>query len=61
MGAGLKASTYPLHIFGLTVPCYAAVSALLLNIAVGLVVSVVLNAVSKTPRYDETAPADYLG
>ncbi len=58
---GLKSSIYPIHIFGLTIPCYAALSALILNIAVGLVVSVVLNATSKAPRLDETAPADYLG
>ena len=57
----LKASIYPIHAFGVTIPCYAALSALLLNIVVGLVVSLVLNAVSKMPRYDETVPADYLG
>ena len=28
---GFKSSTYPLHIFGETVPCYAAVSALAVN------------------------------
>ena len=38
---GFKGSTYSLHLFGLTVPCYAAVSALVLNIAVGLVLSFV--------------------
>jgi SSS family solute:Na+ symporter len=58
---GLKSSIYPLHMFGITIPCYAALSALILNIAVGFIVSVVLNAVSRTPRYDETVPADYLG
>ena len=57
----LKASIYPIHAFGVTIPCYAALSALLLNIVVGFVASLVLNAVSKTPRYDETVPADYLG
>jgi SSS family solute:Na+ symporter len=57
---GLKSSTYPLEIFGFTIPCYAALSALVLNIVVGLVVSMVLNAVSKAPRYDETVPSDYL-
>ena len=30
----LKSSVYPLHLGGLTIPCYAAVLALLLNIAV---------------------------
>ena len=58
---GLKSSIYPLHLFGITIPCYAALSALILNIVVGLVVSIALNATSKAPRYDETAPSDYLG
>jgi SSS family solute:Na+ symporter len=58
---GLKSSIYSLHIFGLTIPCYAALIALVLNIAVGLVISVVLNALSTAPRRDETVPADYLG
>jgi SSS family solute:Na+ symporter len=55
-----KSSIYVLHIFGVAVPCYAAVSALVLNIAVALVVSVVLHALSDKPRVDETSPADYL-
>ena len=58
---GLKSSIYPLHIFGLTIPCYAALLALVLNIAVGFVLSVILNATSKAPRHDETVPSDYLG
>jgi len=58
---GLKSSTYPLHIFGWTVPCYAALSALVLNIAVGFVISLVLNWASKAPRYDETVASDYVG
>src|SRR5438552_12255156 len=36
-----KSSTYPLHIFGLTVPCYAAVSALLVNLAVSWLLTVI--------------------
>ena len=58
---GLKSSIYPLHLFGLTIPCYAALSALVLNIAVGLIVSVILNATSSAPRKDETVAADYIG
>ncbi len=54
-----KSSTYVLHIFGLTIPCYAAVSALVLNIVLGLVVSALFNMVSRGPRMDETVPADY--
>jgi SSS family solute:Na+ symporter len=56
----LKSSVYPLHIFGVTVPCYAALSALALNLAVGMVLSLIFNALSKTKRIDETAAADYI-
>jgi SSS family solute:Na+ symporter len=58
---GLKSSIYSLHVLGVTIPCYAALIALVLNIAVGLAISVVMNAVSTAPRRDETVPADYLG
>jgi SSS family solute:Na+ symporter len=54
-----KSSTYVLHVFGLAIPCYAAVSALVLNIGLGLVISFVLNTMSNAPRQDETVPADY--
>ena len=53
---GMKSSTYPLHLFGWTVPCYAAVSALAVNMAVSVVLSLVL----KGPVRDETVPADYI-
>jgi SSS family solute:Na+ symporter len=56
---GFKASVYPVHLFGLTIPCYAALAALVLNIAVGFVISLVLNAVSNAPRLDETLAEDY--
>jgi SSS family solute:Na+ symporter len=57
---GLKSSVYPLHLFGITMPCYAAVLALALNIIVAVVVTLAMNAVSPDTT-DETAPADYLG
>jgi SSS family solute:Na+ symporter len=53
-----KSSTYPLHAFGLTIPCYAAVSALILNLAVGFVLTPLFNALSRGS--DETAAADYV-
>ncbi len=56
----LKTTTYPLHIFGWTVPCYAAVSALLLNLAVSWLLNLVLRATTSTPQIDETAAADYV-
>ncbi len=54
-----KSSTYVLHLFGVAVPCYAAVSALALNIAVGLVLSLAFNAAGGA-RVDETVAADYV-
>ena len=55
----LKSSVYVLHVFGVAVPCYAALSALALNLAVGIVLSFVFNALSRGPRTDETAAQDY--
>jgi solute:Na+ symporter, SSS family len=57
---GLKSSVFVLHIFGVAIPCYAALSALALNLAVGIVLSFVFNALSKGARADETAAADYV-
>jgi SSS family solute:Na+ symporter len=57
---GLKSSVYVLHIFGVAVPCYAALSALALNLAVGILLSLVFNALSKGARPDETVAADYI-
>ena len=53
-------TTYPLHIFGLTVPCYAAVSALLVNLAVSWLLTVILRAAGSTHQADETVAADYV-
>jgi SSS family solute:Na+ symporter len=36
-------SIYPLHVFGVTIPCYAALSSLLLNVAVSAGLSTVFN------------------
>jgi solute:Na+ symporter, SSS family len=54
-----KGSTYVLHILGTSVPCYAAVSALVLNLALSLVLSVVFNALARGPHPDETMAEDY--
>jgi SSS family solute:Na+ symporter len=54
-----KSSTYVLHIFGTAIPCYAALSALLLNIAVALVVSLAANALAAMPA-DQTVAEDYI-
>ncbi|MGH6827509.1 MAG: monocarboxylate uptake permease MctP [Rhizomicrobium sp.] len=58
---GLKSSIYVLHIFGMAVPCYAALSALSLNFVTAVIGSAVLNRVgSVKPRLDETVAADYV-
>jgi len=55
-----KSATYVLHIFGTAVPCYAAVSALILNLTVSVVLSLVFNLVSRGTRTDETLVEDYV-
>jgi SSS family solute:Na+ symporter len=57
--AGFK-TTYSLHLLGWTVPCYAAVSALALNLIVSWVVALVLRAMSVAPTRDETVAEDYV-
>jgi SSS family solute:Na+ symporter len=54
---GLKTAIYPLHIAGITVPCYAAVSSLVLNIAVSVALSFVFNIVARGT--DATVAEDY--
>ena len=56
----LKGSIYNLHLFGITIPCYAALSALALNIIVAYAVSFVVQAMSNAPVRDETLAEDYL-
>ncbi len=53
---GLRTSIYPLQIFGTTIPCYAALSALLLNIGVAVVLTLLLGP---KPKSDETVETDY--
>jgi solute:Na+ symporter, SSS family len=57
---GFKSSTYPLHILGWTVPCYAAVSALAANLLVSWLLTLVLRATTSTLQIDETVAADYV-
>jgi SSS family solute:Na+ symporter len=52
-------SIFALHIFGVTVPCYAALSSLVLNLGVSVALSLVFNAFAKT-HADETVAADYI-
>ncbi len=54
-----KGTVYPLHLGGTTVPGYAALWALVANLAVAAVVSAVLNAAGVERGTDATRPADY--
>ncbi|OJT94824.1 MAG: sodium:solute symporter [Alphaproteobacteria bacterium 65-7] len=56
---GFKSSTYAIHLFGLTIPCYAAVSALVLNLAICVVLTPVFRAIAR-PGVDETRAEDYV-
>ena len=59
MTLSFKSSIFPLTLFGYTIPCYAALSSLALNIAVSFVLSFVLNAILRRAPNDETVEADY--
>jgi SSS family solute:Na+ symporter len=55
-----KGAVYELHLFGLTIPCYAALIALVLNIVIAYVASFICNAMSSAPRVDKTLAEDYV-
>jgi solute:Na+ symporter, SSS family len=59
MQLGLKGSIYPLHILGETIPCYAAFSALILNIGVSVAASAVFNVLLRKSFVDATTAEDY--
>ncbi|MBV8702553.1 MAG: sodium:solute symporter, partial [Acetobacteraceae bacterium] len=51
---------YPLHLWGTIVPCYIAVSAVIVNIGVSVVLSLVLNVVASDRHNDLTIRQDYV-
>ena len=55
-----KGTVFSLHLFGITIPCYAAVSALVLNIAISLALSWLFNFASSRLPVDETIAEDYV-
>jgi len=63
MVASLKfaTSTYPLHLLGVTVPGYAALYALILNLIVSVLATAVMRVAGYTPPADRTQPSDYFG
>jgi solute:Na+ symporter, SSS family len=56
---GFKGSVYPLHLGGSTVPGYAALYALVVNLGVAIVASAVLGALGVARGTDATSDADY--
>ena len=57
---GLKSSVYPLHLLGGTYPMYAAVPALILNLAVSAGLTVVFRALQVGAGTDVTDASAYL-
>jgi SSS family solute:Na+ symporter len=56
---GFKSSTYVLHAFGIAIPCYAALSALLLNLVIAGVISLVASLAGMVST-DQTVAEDYI-
>ena len=56
---GLKSSVYPLHLFGQTYAMYAAVPALLLNLAVSALGTLLLRTLHTDPGTDATVAEDF--
>ncbi len=56
-----KGNVYPLKLFGTIVPGYAALWALIVNLAVAVVLSAVFNAAGVARGKDATSPEDYGG
>ena len=54
-----KGTVFPLHLGAATIPAYAALWALLVNLAVAAVASAALRAAGVAPGEDATQPADY--
>ena len=52
-------SVYPLPLFGVTVPGYAALYALIVNLVVAVVLTWVFNAMTVSAGKDETVEMDY--
>jgi solute:Na+ symporter, SSS family len=51
---------YPLHLAGLTIPCYAALAALIVNVIVVIVLTPIFNAAHAVRGADETAAGHYV-
>ena len=56
---GFQSATYALPLGALIIPGYAALYSLIVNFAVAIVLSAVLNPVAATRGSDQTVPGDY--
>jgi SSS family solute:Na+ symporter len=56
---GFKGAGYPLHLFGTTITGYAAIWALIVNLAVAVVFTLIFNALGVAKGKDATTPTDY--
>lgn len=56
---GFASSVYPLRIVGVTVPCYAALASLIINLAVTVVLTWLFNLGHAARGRDETTDLDY--
>jgi SSS family solute:Na+ symporter len=54
-----KTSVYELHIFGTTISAYEAIFALVVNVVVSVLLTIVLNRMGAPRGADETAESDY--
>jgi solute:Na+ symporter, SSS family len=61
LALGLKGSVYPIHLFGSTYAMYAAVPALLLNLVVATVLTVLFRLMGVDAGSDVTDAAAYVG
>jgi SSS family solute:Na+ symporter len=53
------AAIYPLHLGSYAMPGYSALYTLILNLVLSTALTPVFRAMARTPRIDETVPADY--
>ena len=56
---GFASSIYPVSLGGITIPCYAALASLVVNLVVAVLATLLLGGVRSTAGQDETRPYDY--
>lgn len=56
---GFSTSVFPLQVGALTIPCYAALASLIINLAIALALTWVLNLAHSAHGRDDTLDADY--